>query len=80
MFQDGLLDQIKTFLEKRAPFKGPLILGYSGGFDSKALLYLLLKIQKQKAFKFELVLAHLDHSWRKEINGRQVFSIRITHI
>ncbi len=66
MFQDVLLDQIKSFLKKREPFKGPLILGYSGGFDSKALLYLLLKIQKQKAFKFELVLAHIDHSWREE--------------
>ena len=43
---------------------GPFLLGYSGGPDSKALLYLLLECQKK--IGFELCLAHVDHGWREE--------------
>lgn len=40
--------------------KKPLLLGYSGGPDSKALLYALLECGVKPH------LAHVDHGWRKE--------------
>lgn len=62
--QRSLPSQIKAFLLSKGPFLGPLVLGYSGGFDSKALFYLLLDLKKELGF--DLVLAHVDHRWRKE--------------
>jgi len=41
--------------------KSPLLLGYSGGGDSKALLYALLEADIR-----EIHLAHVDHGWREE--------------
>ncbi len=41
--------------------KSPLLLGYSGGPDSKALLYSLLE-----AGCHSLHVAHVDHGWREE--------------
>ena len=60
-------DPIKTLKEfLRSHFKAgqPILLGYSGGPDSKALLYALLECQKE--FPLELHLAHIDHNWRPE--------------
>ncbi|MBI3236539.1 MAG: tRNA lysidine(34) synthetase TilS, partial [Chlamydiales bacterium] len=51
----------------------PLVLGYSGGPDSKALLYLLLACQKKQ--KLNLSLAHIDHGWREE-SGQEALKIR----
>ena len=51
---------MKTHSEKGRPF----LLGYSGGPDSKALLYLLLECRR--ALRFELCIAHLDHGWREK--------------
>ncbi len=63
---DKKYNEIAAFLQSKQPFRGPLILAYSGGFDSKALLYLLLELKKQQQLDFELVLAHVDHGWREE--------------
>lgn len=41
--------------------KSPLLLGYSGGPDSKALLYALVEAGIRP-----LHLAHVDHGWREE--------------
>ncbi len=62
--KDILLLTIKKFLEERGVSARPLMLGYSGGPDSKALLKLLF--QCQRFFPFELHLAHVDHGWREE--------------
>jgi tRNA(Ile)-lysidine synthase len=40
------------------------LIGYSGGPDSKVLLYLLLECRR--FFSFELHVAHVDHGWRAE--------------
>ncbi|MBX9744747.1 MAG: tRNA lysidine(34) synthetase TilS [Chlamydiales bacterium] len=56
----SLFHRVQKFLEKSWDQKSPLLLGYSGGPDSKALLYLLLKT------KVPLHLAHVDHGWREE--------------
>ncbi|MBS0625855.1 MAG: tRNA lysidine(34) synthetase TilS [Verrucomicrobia bacterium] len=54
------MDRVKEFLHKNWDGKSPLLLGYSGGFDSKALLYLLLDLGIKPH------LAHVDHGWREE--------------
>jgi tRNA(Ile)-lysidine synthase len=54
--------RVKQFIDREWDQKSPLLLGYSGGFDSKALLYALLKT----AAAGSLYLAHIDHGWREE--------------
>lgn len=51
---------IFEFLNKHWDQKKPLLLGYSGGPDSKALLYALLECDVVPH------LAHVDHGWREE--------------
>lgn len=55
-----LLGQVQQFLNRHWDQKSPLLLGYSGGPDSKALLYLLLELGVRPH------LAHVDHGWREE--------------
>jgi tRNA(Ile)-lysidine synthase len=60
--KDSLLKTVRDFLQRNLRNAQPLLLGYSGGPDSKALLELLLKCRSY--FKFDLHLAHVDHGWR----------------
>lgn len=62
--RDRLLLAVRKFLESRIIAGRPVLLGYSGGPDSKALLYLLLECRR--FFPIEVHLAHVDHGWRKE--------------
>lgn len=62
--KDLLLLAMKKFIEGRWVPGKPLLIGYSGGPDSKALLYLLLECRR--FFPLELHLAHIDHGWREE--------------
>jgi tRNA(Ile)-lysidine synthase len=50
----------KSVVKVEPRFKPPLLLGYSGGPDSKALLYALLDAGITPH------LAHIDHGWRPE--------------
>jgi len=52
---------VKEFLESRWDKKSPILLAYSGGPDSKALLHTTLRWGKAA-----IHLAHVDHSWRQE--------------
>jgi tRNA(Ile)-lysidine synthase len=54
------MDAVKKFLKEHWDQKSPLLLGYSGGNDSKALLYSLLE------YGILPHLAHVDHGWREE--------------
>jgi tRNA(Ile)-lysidine synthase len=56
-----MLKIVREFLAKHWDGRHPLLLGYSGGPDSKALLYALLEARCSC-----LHLAHVDHGWRKE--------------
>ncbi len=56
----SMLHEVKSFLETRLIPDKPVLLGYSGGPDSKALLTLLL------ACGLRLHIAHVDHGWREE--------------
>lgn len=51
---------IVEFLNRYRRTEKPLLLGYSGGPDSKALLYVLLDL------KVPFAVAHVDHGWREE--------------
>ncbi len=62
--KDPLVQHVKDFLKSRWQPGKPLLLGYSGGPDSKALLYLLLECRK--ILPIELHLVHVDHGWRLE--------------
>jgi tRNA(Ile)-lysidine synthase len=65
--KDPLLLDLRKFLEPklhRLHPRQPLLIGYSGGPDSKALLYLLLECRR--FFPLELHIAHIDHGWREE--------------
>ncbi len=55
-----LLKRTKKFIDEKWDRKSPLLLGYSGGPDSKALLYAL----RQAGISPHL--AHVDHGWRSE--------------
>lgn len=64
MPKDRLIAHVKEFLRSQLPLGAPVLLAFSGGGDSLALLHLLLECKK--AFPFTLHLAHVDHGWRKE--------------
>ncbi|QVL57249.1 MAG: tRNA lysidine(34) synthetase TilS [Simkaniaceae bacterium] len=55
---------IKDFLTLRLEKGAKLLLGFSGGPDSMALLHLLIEAQGE--LDFSLHLAHVDHGWREE--------------
>jgi tRNA(Ile)-lysidine synthase len=55
------MHQLNPFLQAHLDAEKPLLLGYSGGPDSKALLYALLEYGVK-----HLHLAHIDHGWRPE--------------
>ncbi len=61
---DPLSATVKRFLQKRLEPGRALLLGYSGGPDSKALLYVLKGCER--FLDFSLHLAHIDHAWREE--------------
>ncbi|VHO04398.1 tRNA lysidine(34) synthetase TilS [Candidatus Rhabdochlamydia sp. T3358] len=62
--KDPLLKTVKDFLKSKNVSSQPILMGYSGGCDSKALLYLILECSL--LFKFPLYVAHIDHGWREE--------------
>lgn len=62
--KDSALEGVKNFLSPRICRTRPLLIGYSGGPDSKALLYLLL--ESRLIQPLQLHVAHVDHGWRKE--------------
>lgn len=65
--KNSLAAILKDFLKRHFRPGSPLLLGYSGGPDSEALLRLLLECRTH--FSFELHLAHVDHGWRPEAQG-----------
>lgn len=62
--KDPLLKTLKDFLKLKNVSDRPILIGYSGGCDSKALLYLSLECSR--FFQFPLCVAHIDHGWREE--------------
>lgn len=61
---DRLKQTLFEFLNRYWDKKKALLLAFSGGPDSLALLYLLLSYRQ--AYGLPLALAHVDHGWRPE--------------
>ncbi len=55
---------IDEFLKGRYQAEQPILLAFSGGPDSLALLHLLIEFSKKHPLK--LAMAHVDHGWRTE--------------
>ncbi len=55
---------IDIFLNKNRVSSRPLLLGFSGGHDSRALWELLIAYKKKRSLS--LIVAHIDHGWRSE--------------
>ena len=63
--ESGLLQRARRFLRDAFPDAAPrLVLGYSGGQDSLALLLVLLVLRRLR--KCELTVVHVDHGLRPE--------------
>lgn len=62
--KDRLFKTVKDFLKSKNVSSQPILIGYSGGCDSKVLLYLSLECSL--LFEFPLHVAHIDHGWREE--------------
>lgn len=59
-----LVLQMKDFLKGAVDPSHPILIGFSGGPDSLALVHILLEVKR--LFPIEIHLAHVDHSWRQE--------------
>lgn len=68
--KDQLVLAVRKFLEDRWEPGKPILLGYSGGPDSKTLLHTVL--QCRRWLDFELHLAHVDHGWRVESERERI--------
>jgi tRNA(Ile)-lysidine synthase len=66
-------DVIFQFLEKRYDPQKGILLALSGGPDSLALLYVLLKFREQHPL--DLALAHVNHNWRRE-SSQEAYSLK----
>jgi len=65
-----MINLLEKFLEKNLRKKSSLLLAFSGGGDSTALLHLLLELKKSYSFTFDV--AHVDHGWREDSQNEQV--------
>lgn len=68
-----LISFLQQFLNQNYSYQKPLLLGYSGGGDSEALLQALLLCREKRGF--DLHLAHIDHGWR-EVSKREAFLLQ----
>lgn len=61
-----MINALKIFLKNNALYsqKVTLLVGFSGGFDSCALLHMLSVLRKEANYK--LCAAHLNHGWRAD--------------
>ncbi|MES2121238.1 MAG: tRNA lysidine(34) synthetase TilS [Chlamydiota bacterium] len=62
--KDQILNEMRTFLGAKLERGRPVLVGYSGGPDSQALLHLLLECRR--FFPIDIHVAHVDHGWREE--------------
>lgn len=58
-----MLDTVSAFLRQHATAKTPFLLALSGGSDSLALFYCLLRCRERGVVE-NFAVAHVDHKWR----------------
>ncbi|MGE5195785.1 MAG: tRNA lysidine(34) synthetase TilS [Anaerolineae bacterium] len=61
--KDGIFQIVKNFVSEHHLEGKPVLLGFSGGPDSLALLHLLLECRA--SIPIDIHLAHVDHGWRE---------------
>lgn len=66
-----LIAVVDAFLSQHLQGKNPLLIGFSGGPDSLALLHVLLQIKSK--YPVPLHLAHVDHGWREESRAEALY-------
>lgn len=71
--KNPLVKVVKDFLSDHYQEGKPILLGYSGGVDSTALLSLLLECKY--FFSLDLRVVHFDHAWREE-SSRQALEFK----
>ncbi|NDD58380.1 MAG: tRNA lysidine(34) synthetase TilS [Chlamydiae bacterium] len=59
---------ITEFLRKKLLSTTPILIGFSGGPDSRALLHLLIGALKES--QVQIHIAHIDHGWRVESSAQ----------
>ena len=62
--KERILQSVKKFLQQHYKEGKPLLVGFSGGPDSTALLHLL--IECRRFFSLDIQVCHIDHGWREE--------------
>lgn len=62
--KDTLIQKVRDFLKQRWQPGRPLLVGFSGGPDSLALVHALLACKR--FYPIDIHLAHIDHGWRDE--------------
>ncbi|MCX6991208.1 MAG: tRNA lysidine(34) synthetase TilS [Chlamydiae bacterium] len=72
--KDLLFQKVRDFLQQRLISTGPVLVGFSGGPDSLALVLAL--IECKRLFPLEIHLAHVDHGWRAE-SGKEAEGLKI---
>ena len=75
--KDLLFLYTSKFLDLHLDRSKPLLLAFSGGFDSTALLHLLLRYKEEK--EIDLHIAHVDHGWREKSNDEAKKLEEIAH-
>ncbi len=75
--QDNIFElKVKKALSKMPALSGGVLVGFSGGADSRALLDILLRLSKEQ--NFQIAAAHLNHGIRgHEANRDELFCQKI---
>ena len=71
--KEPLVKIVKDFLFTYSQGEKPVLLGFSGGVDSTALLSILLECSS--FFSVDLRVIHFDHAWREE-SAKQVLELK----
>ena len=69
---DTLTEKVKYFLNKHNLLANdvPILVGFSGGYDSMCLLDILTNLQ------LSVIAVHLNHNWRKEESDKEELNCR----
>ncbi|MES2199803.1 MAG: tRNA lysidine(34) synthetase TilS [Chlamydiota bacterium] len=71
--KEPLVKIVRDFLSTRHQEGKPILLGYSGGVDSTAMLSLLQECSS--FFSLDVRIVHFDHAWREE-SAREVLELK----
>lgn len=62
--RSNVLQRLDEFFDRHSNREQPVLVGFSGGPDSSALLHGIWTLKKKHSFP--LIVIHVDHGWREE--------------